>query len=132
MAANWRERASESISVKEFVLAVVAAVGVVGDVERIFELSRFNELVAQAGGQNEIFGLLTIMARKTRGERGDGKSAVAQDLMRSPSQVRGIGTAGKSDEHGIKPAEGSKQIFLLAERLRHIYRGRSSGSNRQW
>ncbi len=49
-------------AIEEFVLAVVAAVGIVRNVKRILEFVRLDKLVANSGFAHEFFGLLAIVA----------------------------------------------------------------------
>ena len=48
-------------AVKEFVLAVVTAVGVVCNVEWIVKFTCLNKLMADSAGAHEIIGLLAVM-----------------------------------------------------------------------
>src|SRR3984885_629803 len=63
--------------VKQLVLTVIAAVGVIRHVQRIFELVRFDELMAQPGGANESLSLLAIVTRKTSRQRGNRERSLA-------------------------------------------------------
>src|SRR5579862_472833 len=74
--------------IEELILAVVAAVSIVCHVRRIFELTRFDELVPETERMDEIGGLLAIVLGKARRKSGYRQRAFAQRGMCRPGQIR--------------------------------------------
>src|SRR5580704_11205554 len=88
-------RSSQRIDLREkLVLAVVAAVRAVRDIQRIIELVRLDEFVADCSCGDEFLHLLMIVTRKTGGERRDGNGALAYRAMRRPGEICRICAAG--------------------------------------
>ena len=90
---------------EEFILAVVAAVGVIGDVEGIRELIGADAFVANAGGSGEAPGFAEVVFGKACGESSDGKSAITESFMRGPGKISRVRSAGKRDEQRAKWAQ---------------------------
>lgn len=81
-------RASQGFEfVEKFVLAVVAAVGIVGHIKRIGKFAGRDAFVANARGYGERFGFAAVVGGKTRGKGGHGERAISERLMRGPGEI---------------------------------------------
>src|ERR1700719_178944 len=83
--------------IEQLILAVVAAVGIICHILRIFELVRLDELMSEAHRAHECGGLLAIVLRKTCGKRCYRKRALAERRMRRPCQIRRVSSTGKGN-----------------------------------
>src|SRR5271169_5544984 len=81
-------------AIEKFVLAVIAAVGLICHVERIVELVGFDKFVADAGGMHELGCLLAVMAGKARRERGDRGGPFAERVIGCPREIGRIRASG--------------------------------------
>jgi hypothetical protein len=72
---------------EEFVLAVIASVGIIRDVERVLGLVRCKPFVPDAVIVNEGFCDISIMLRIARRKRGDGEGVIAQRARADPCQI---------------------------------------------
>src|ERR1700747_2481496 len=95
-------------SIEQLVLAVVAAISIVCPVRRIFELTRFDELVPETQRADEIAGLLAIVLRKACGKRCYREGAFTQSRMRCPSEISRVRSPRERNQQGIERAERSK------------------------
>ena len=75
-------------SVEKFVLAVIAAIGAIGDIERIIKFPRLDKFVAHSGRADEFFGVFAVVARKTCGKRRNRERTFAQSLDAPPMPNR--------------------------------------------
>ena len=90
---------------EQLVLAVEAAVGIVGDVVGIIELVRFNVFVTDAVVAGKLFRVALVGLRKRRRIRGNRDGVIAQRLLRRPGKIGGIRAAGIGDDHAAHVPE---------------------------
>lgn len=85
-------------SCKKLVLAVITAIGVVGDVEGICEFPRLDKFVADARGADKSLNIFVIKLGEAGGKRGHRKRPMADRAVRCPGKISGIDAARKSNQ----------------------------------
>ncbi len=105
---------SERVELREeLILAVIATIGVVGDVQRVGGLVRFDAFVTDRVILDKCFRHRAIVRGIAGGKRGDSEGAFTERTLRGPRQIGGIGAARKRDEQGIEAGERGEQAFFF-------------------
>lgn len=110
---------------EQLVLAVKAAIGIVGHVGRIVELVGENVFVVDPELGGERLGVAFVRLGNGGRIGGDGQATVAENLLCRPGEIRRVGAARISDQNTAKRSQVSKELFLFLEQPVRI--GQSRG-----
>ena len=102
---------------KEFIFAVKAAIGIVGDVLGILEFAGGNHFMKDSVGFGEIDGITLVGFRDRGGICCDGDGVVTERFFGSPSQIGRIGTTGISDQDALHVTKDRDEVLLFEKEL---------------
>ena len=98
---------------EQFVLAMKAAVGIVGDVVGIIELPRRDVFVTDAVLAGEGFGIALVGFGKRRRIGRDRDRFTAENAVGGLRQVRRVGSAGIGNDHAAHLLQRGEQLAFL-------------------